>query len=256
MEMRKIAAIFKIIVFLIASVVIFAVQWTLLAFTKRRVVLICPRLFHAFLCHVFGLKVTVEGTMEEGDNLVYAGNHLSYLDIQAVGSVVLGSFIAKKEIERWPLFGALGKLQRTIYISRDPKDAAKQVQVMEQRLAEGLPLIVFPEGTSSNGQTVFPFKSSFFEIFLNKNIKIQPFKISIISVDGAPVNATSRDTYAWYGDADFEPHFWAFAQTKGAVVKITFLKPIATHSYTDRKTLSNDVYQAVCQGLDLSPPVQ
>lgn len=254
--MRKLAAIFKIIVFLIASLFIFVFQRTLLTFTKGRIVLIGPRLYHKFLCYLFGLKVVVEGQIETGSHVVYAGNHLSYLDIEALGSILVGSFIAKKDIERWPIFGALGKLQRTIYISRDPKDAPKQVQVMEQRLTEGLPLIVFPEGTSSNGLSVFPFKSSFFEIFLNKNIKIQPFTISLVSVDGAPVNATSRDTYAWYGDMNFEPHFWAFAQTRGAVVKIIFQEPIATLSYTDRKTLSHDVYQAVCRGLDLSRPVQ
>ena len=145
-------------------------------------------------------------------------------------------------------------MQRTVFISRDPKDAAAATKLLEDRIAEGLPLVIFPEGTSSSGEEIFPFKSSFFEIFLNKNIRIQPFTISLLAADEKPaVDTTIRDIYAWYGDMPLGRHLWRVAKAKEFVVKVTFQEAIASSSYNNRKLLCSDVYEAVAKGLDLSP---
>ncbi len=254
--MRSTIGSIKLFVFFLSTLVTFCTQGVLLMATKGRMSLIYPLYYHRFLCWLLGIKVIVEGDIDH-DALVYAGNHVSYLDIMVMGSLVKGSFIAKKDIESWPIIGALGKMGRTLYISRDPAHATKEIQAIQTRVGEGAPVIVFPEGTSSNGKQILPFKSSFFEIFLNKNIKIQPFTISIISVDGkTPETDDIRDIYAWYGDMNFEPHLWLFSKVKGCVIKVKFHNSVLTDCYKNRKLLSGDVYNSVCQGLDLSLPAQ
>lgn len=252
--MRSVIGAFRLLIFFLTSLFTLAYQSTVMLFTKGEFAYYYPRAYHAFLCRVFGIKVIVEGEIEHGRNIVYLGNHLSYLDIQALGSVLLGSFVAKKELASWPFFGWMARMQRTVFISRDPRDAAKATNTLEKRMQEGLPLIIFPEGTSSNGTSIYPFKSSFFEIFLNKNIKIQPFTLSLLEVDGKPADDSGiRDIYAWYGDMPLGPHLWSMAKAKGFVVKVNFEKSIISNSYINRKSLCADVYGGVTKGLDLSP---
>ncbi|HEU4838987.1 MAG TPA: lysophospholipid acyltransferase family protein [Micavibrio sp.] len=252
--MRSVIGAARLFIFLLSAIFTICYQSIVLFFTKGRFAYIYPRAYHAFLCRLFGIRIIVEGDIETEGRVVYVGNHISYLDIEVIGSVLTGSFVAKKEVESWPIFGILGKMQRTLYISRSPKDARRETDTMLERLEENIPLIIFPEGTSSNGINVLPFKSSFFEILLNRNIKIQPFTISVLEVDGNPVKtAAIRDQYTWYGDMTLEPHLWAFAKGEGAVVKVSLQKPVLSNEFSDRKTLSAACHTGVVKGLDLSP---
>lgn len=252
--MRSVIGAARLLIFLLSAVVTIAYQSIVLFFTKGRFAYIYPRAYHAFLCRLFGIKIIVEGAIETEGRIVYAGNHISYLDIEVIGSVLTGSFVAKKEVENWPIFGILGKMQRTLYISRSPKDAQRATGAMLERLEENIPLIIFPEGTSSDGTNILPFKTSFFEILLNKDIKVQPFTISIMEVDGkTTIDAAIRDRYAWYGDMTLEPHLWAFAKGRGAIIKVTLQKPILSSEFNDRKLLSAACHVGVVKGLDLSP---
>ncbi|PZO78545.1 MAG: 1-acyl-sn-glycerol-3-phosphate acyltransferase [Micavibrio aeruginosavorus] len=252
--MRSLLAAFRLTVFLLTAMVTIVIQSTTLIFTKGPACLVYPRIYYAFLCRLFGLKVLTEGEIETGSSIVYAGNHLSYLDIVGLGSILTGSFVAKKDVESWPFFGLMAKMQRTAFISRNSNHAAKETDAIRERLCEGLPLIVFPEGTSSIGKEIYPFKTSFFQIFLNQNIRIQPFTLNILSVNGQAANSDEiRDQYAWHGDMTLLPHLWSFAKGKGAVVKVVFQKPISALCYNDRKELSAICHDAVVKGLDLSP---
>lgn len=254
--MRQLLGIARLTLFLLASAITIAIQTTVLSILRlrgKRIALLYPKMFHYQCCKMVGLNVLVEGEIAHGDNIIYVGNHVSYFDVQALGSLVEGTFIAKKDIESWPFFGLMGKMGQTIYMSRNPADAAREAQMLDERLKQPSPVIIFPEGTSSNGSSVLPFKSSLFELFLNKNITIQPFTISIMSVDGKmPVTDEMRDHYAWHGDMDLVPHLWNFVKSKGATIKVTFQNPIATHSFKDRKLLCDLCYSAVVKGLDLS----
>lgn len=251
--MRTLIGIARLLIFLTASLFTLMFQSTLMLFTRGPVALVYPRLFHAFCTRLFGIKVLVEGEIEEGPGIVYVGNHISYLDIPIIGGLIKGCFVAKKEVEDWPFFGVMGKMGQTVYISRKPADAGKETKTLLSRLEEGLPLIIFPEGTSSDGTKIFPFKSSSFEIFLNKNIKIKPFTISVMEVNGQrALTQRQRNLYAWHGDMTLLPHLWSVAKGKGAIVKVIFQKNIATINFKNRKDLSMATYQAVVKGLDLS----
>lgn len=252
--MRTIIGALRLFVFLLSGPVTILTQSTVFLFTRGRFAYQYPYFYHAFCCRLLGIKIIVEGTPTAAPETVFIGNHVSYLDIPVLGSLIKGAFVAKKEVEDWPFFGLMGKMGQTFYISRNPAHAAREAKAFTERLDKGFPLILFPEGTSSDASKILPFKSSFFEIFLNRTTTLQPFTISILSVNGQPAeNQQIRDLYAWHGDMTLLPHLWSFAKGKGAVIKVKFEESMISSSYTNRKVLSNDCYDQVVKGLDLSP---
>ncbi|MDQ3057005.1 MAG: 1-acyl-sn-glycerol-3-phosphate acyltransferase [Pseudomonadota bacterium] len=205
---------------------------------------------------MLGIEVVVEGQPVDDRLTVYAGNHLSYLDIPVVGSVVHGSFIAKREMRGWPVFGWLAMLQRTVFISRDRRDAAQVMTQIDAMLEQGRNLIVFPEGTSSAGEQVLPFKSSLFSVLgphLDKGLKIQPFTIDLRAVDGCSANKLAdRDAYAYYRDMTLAPHLWAFMRGKGAQLRLVFHPPLALSQNSDRKQIAVLAHARVASALEQS----
>ena len=96
--------------------------------------------------------------------MLFAANHVSYLDITVLGSLLDASFIAKTEVAGWPLFGWLARLQRSVFIDRRARSTAHQRDSIAARLAAGEALILFPEGTSGDGNRLLPFKSALFSV--------------------------------------------------------------------------------------------
>lgn len=184
-------------------------------------------------------------------------NHLSYLDIPVVGSVIPDSFVSKSDVAKWKLFGFLAGLRQTAYVIRGSVDPIVASQGVEKRLQEGDNLIIFPEGTSTDGQSVIEFKRGVFARAIDANIEdlnIQPVTLQVVRANGNPLETQDdRDLYAWHNgmDDDFElqHHLWKFAQSKGAEIHLTFHDPIAVKDYDDRKILAKDTHIAVSNGL-------
>ncbi|NCO02956.1 MAG: 1-acyl-sn-glycerol-3-phosphate acyltransferase [Alphaproteobacteria bacterium] len=227
---------------------------TRLFFMKTRFRYVVPKLFHGSICLIFGIRKKIKGEIVKGKQVLFIGNHLSYLDIPLLGSVLSATFISKEEVQKWPMLGLLATIAKTIFISRAPAKAAKALQQMKESIHNGTSLIVFPEGTSSSGEAVLPFKSSLFDIFLKEDSKnnmiIQPFTTNLVKVDTRPIQSLKdRNQYAWYGEMDLTPHLWAIAKSKGADLEITFHSPIDISSYDNRKILSKSCYERVVSGL-------
>jgi 1-acyl-sn-glycerol-3-phosphate acyltransferase len=251
--MRSVIAAIKVTAYLVLTFSCIPVQIALLRFAPNLNPYKFPQWYHRLCCRIFAIKVTIEGTPVRDKQVVYISNHTSYLDIPVIASTLQTAFVAKLDVASWPLFGTLGRLQRTLFISRARTAIGKEKDSFENRLKEPLPLVLFAEGTSTIGERIKPFKSSLFEVFLNKDITIQPMTISIMEIDGKKVvSDAQREIFGW-GDVEIPEHLWRFSKTKGCVIKLTFQKPLSTHSYFDRKRLSTDCYDLVLQGLDLSP---
>ena len=217
------------------------------------------QLWHRAVCLVLGINVELEGQPVGDAHVAYVGNHLSYLDIPVVGSAVWGSFTAKREMQGWPLFGLLARLQRTVFISRDRRDAVHVVDQLDASLDGGRNLIVFPEGTSSPGVRVLPFKSSVFSVLerhLPRGLNIQPFTIDLRRVDGRETaNPADRDVYAYYADMQLARHLWAFMQGTGAHVRVVFHPLLEVPIGADRKRIAALAETRVASGLgDRSRP--
>jgi 1-acyl-sn-glycerol-3-phosphate acyltransferase len=250
--MKKSIAVLKIIVLLLWTIPNILFQCTILLFHKGRYAYLIPQLWHKVACSIIGLKIIVIGTPVCDKQVIYISNHLSYLDIPATGCLLKASFIAKDDIAGWPVIGFLATIQQTAFISRSSSKAKKVANALETMIKNGKSLVLFPEGTSSTGETVLPFKSSLFSIAQPKDMKpipIQPLIIDLVDVDGKPITKENRDIYAWYADMDFAPHFWKFLQTGGATVKLTFLEVIIPTPDQNRKELCQMVEQKISSGL-------
>lgn len=253
--MRTAVAAFKFLLFTLLCLVVAPIQIIVLFIHKGDGAYIVPWLWQKAVCSIFRIKVVVEGKPYTQSQTIYVSNHISYLDIPAVGSILRASFVAKKDVASWPVFGFLSKLQQTAFISRSREDAKKEKYALDTMLTDGKSLIIFPEGTSTDGREVLPFKSSLFSIAYREgldDIKIQPFTISMARVDNKDVTTQDiRDIYSWHLNMDtpLEKHLWTFAKSAGATIKVTFHPEIKASDFSDRKTLAKTSHKAVSNGL-------
>ena len=210
---------------------------------ERRV----PRLWHAMVVRLIGLRVHVHGEPARGRPLLIAANHVSWTDIMALGATADVHFIAKAEVAGWPLFGRLAKLQRTVFIDRArPRGAGAQAGEIAARLANGEPMVLFAEGTTSDGNLPLPFKSSLFaaaQMAMGDGgaAVIQPVAIAYTKLHGMPMGRRQRMRAAWIGDQTLVPHLAALLREGGIDVEIHFGAPVEFAPGADRKQIAREV---------------
>jgi 1-acyl-sn-glycerol-3-phosphate acyltransferase len=251
--MRSLKIFVKATIFFLWCFLLAPLQAIFLKFNNGQASYAIPQLWQKGICFVFGIKVIVEGTPLKNKQTLFICNHISYLDIPVLASVLRASFVAKKEVAGWPVFGTLARLQQTAFISRSRADAQKEKNALTTMLNEGKSLILFPEGTSTDGRIVVPFKSSLFGMALDDNrndMLVQPVTLRVEEVDGkSPDDQTARDLYAWYGDMTMPPHLKDFTAGKGAIIRVIFHDPVDPKAFSDRKTLSDACWIAVQSGI-------
>jgi 1-acyl-sn-glycerol-3-phosphate acyltransferase len=212
-----------------------------------------PLFYHRWCVRLLGFKLEISGEMSTAHPTLFACNHASYLDITMLGAVIPGSFIAKSEVAGWPLFGTLAKLQRTVFIQRKRTEAAGQRDGIKERLKAGDSLILFPEGTSSDGNRTLPFKSALFSVAdLEVNggkLIVQPVSIAYTKLDGIAIGRALRPFFAWYGDMDLAPHLWRVLGLGTATVDIRFHPPRTMSDLGSRKALADYCHTAVAHGV-------
>lgn len=222
-----------------------------------------PRLMHRLLCRVVGLRVQVVGQPVFGGATAWVGNHLSYLDVPVLGSLGPMRFVAKQEVAAWPLFGWLANLQGTIYVSRRPRDAGAAIASFAEALAGGGVVVLFAEGTSSDGSAVLPFRPSMLQALMAPPLvdarvrepAVQTFSLRLQAVDGRTTdNSRIRDLYAYYGDAVLVPHFRRFLRLRGARMQVVFHPPVAPSDFPDRRALAANLQRQVEWGLAHGTP--
>jgi lyso-ornithine lipid O-acyltransferase len=214
---------------------------------------------HSYSCWCFNVTVEKIGA-PVGDRadepVLYVLNHISWLDIVVVGGLVKGCFVAKAELEQWPIFGALADLQRTIYVRREERHrAGQQKNTIADRLQGGDNVLLFPEGTSGLGHIVLPFKTSLFGITDDPrlaNLIIQPVTLSYTHLNGLPLLRAQRSLVAWVGDMSFGAHALALLVQPSLNALVQFHAPVRRGSFESRKLLSAACEQAISQGLQLA----
>lgn len=212
-----------------------------------------PVFYHRWCCRIFGIRLKIEGQAHKGVTL-FAANHLSYLDITVLGAVLPASFISKDDVRDWPLFGALAKLQRTVFIERKRTRAQQHRDAMIERLHGGDSLILFPEGTSSDGNRVLPFKSSLFAALWHDaheaghGLAVQPVTLAVTHLDGIPMGRDLRGLYAWVGDVPLGRHLWDFASLGRIDITITLHPPVQAENFASRKELAQHCQDRVATG--------
>lgn len=210
------------------------------------------RQVHSWMCRALRIHIDTLGTPAAGQ-VLYVANHISWSDIVVLGSRILGSFVAKAEVETWPIFGWLADLQRTIYVKREARHkASEQSNAIVERLREGANIILFPEGTSSEGNMVLPFKTSLFSITDTPGLEhlwIQPVTITYTHLNGLPMLRAQRPNIAWIGDMDFGRHAYTILGIGRMRALIQYHAPVRRADFPDRKALARHCEKVIAEGI-------
>jgi 1-acyl-sn-glycerol-3-phosphate acyltransferase len=212
-----------------------------------------PLFYHRRCCRILGITVKQIGRPVDARPVLFAANHTGYLDISVLGSTIPGSFISKAEIADWPLFGWLAKLQRSVFVDRQVRNAAQHRDAIAERLAAKDALILFPEGTSGDGNFVLPFKSALFSTVFSRQgdtpIVVQPVSVAYTRLDGLPIGRPLRPFFAWYGDMTLPRHLWRVLGLGRIEAVVEFHPPAAVGDFASRKELAQFCYDRVSAGV-------
>lgn len=221
---------------------------------NNRLQRIVPILFHRTACALIGVRINQVGERTRETPVLILSNHASWLDIIVLGAVAPVVFVAKSEVANWPVFGWLAKLQRTIFVERERRhktgDAAR---AMGDKLLGGDVVVLFPEGTSSDGIRILPFRSALIgavhhtigDQTHHDRVTVQPVSIAYVSYGGVPVGRALRDKVAWYGETELVPHLMNVLSSGAVDVTVSWGDAVAYGMKADRKQIARDAEAAV-----------
>lgn len=204
-----------------------------------------------FVCRwslrILGIGFVLHGAPMQGRGAVVA-NHTSWLDIFALNAAKRAYFVSKSEVAGWPGIGWLARATGTVFIERNPARAKEQTELFRDRLLAGHKLLFFPEGTSTDGLQVLPFKTTLFQSFfaadLRAEISVQPVSV----IYHAPAGAEAR-FYGWWGDTSFGAHLLVtLAPARQGRVEVIYHPPLPVSDFADRKALAKACEDRVRQG--------
>ena len=198
---------------------------------------------------ILGLRYSVRGRPMQHIGAVVA-NHTGWLDIFTLNACQQLYFVSKDEVARWPFVGWLARATGTVFIRRDPREAKAQQAIFEDRIRNGHHLLFFPEGTSTDGLQVLPFKTTLFAAFythgLDKVMQIQPVTV----IYTAPKGEDPR-FYGWWRDMAFATHLAkVLSAPRQGAVEVVFHAPLDVSDFPSRKDLAAACEAAVRRGMD------
>ncbi|WP_420131882.1 lysophospholipid acyltransferase family protein [Rhodopseudomonas sp.] len=205
-----------------------------------------PQLYHRIVCRLIGVRIRQVGRRSGNGPVLILANHVSWLDICVISAMAPVSFVAKSEVAGWPVFGALAKWQRTVFIDRQARQRTGEATAeIGGRLKDGEAIVLFAEGTSSDGSRVLPFRSALIGAVHHalgdeapSAIVVQPMAVTYTGFGGLPIGRELRQRVAWYGDAELIPHFIALLSAGAIDVTVSWGEPIP-HT-ADRKTIARE----------------
>ena len=200
-----------------------------------------PRLYHCMVGKIMGLRIHLDGEVLQGRPVLLVANHISWMDIIAFSCLAPLSFVAKKEVSTWPGVKVLAWLQRTIYVDRERRQmSSRTASEIANRLADGDCVVLFAEGTSSDGNRVLPFKSALFEAVreAGEETYVQTGALAYTALGGLPLGRRTRPLVAWYGDMEMAGHVWNLLKAGPLDVHIRVGAPMTLSEIGDRKALA------------------
>ncbi len=215
--------------------------------------------YYKVLRALLRIKVRVAGDPVRGRAVLYISNHVSWVDIVVIGSLSPVAFVAKSEVRKWPLVGITAEIQRTVFVDRTRRhQTSDAIGEIVRRLASGTSVVLFAEGTSSDGNRVLPFRSALIGAIRHAAVQgdaiggtagvlIQPMSICYTGLHGIPMGRQHRPLVAWYGDLDFMPHIKAFIERGAVDAAVSYGEPVPADGGADRKAMTKTLEGAVRQ---------
>lgn len=237
-----------------------------------------PHWYHRQVCRLLGIRFKIDGEVAPDRPVLIVSNHVSWLDIPVISAVAPVSFVAKKEVGGWPFVSSLARLQRTVFVDRQRRTAAAaSANEIADRLASGDKLVLFAEGTSSDGNRLLPFKTSLFAAAKPPHVSrrrdaaddaplasnpasdpgdakgeisndrqaataqsavVQTMAVCYTHLHGVPFERADRPLVGWFGDMELGPHAWNLLASGPLDVSISIGEPIPLQDFADRKELA------------------
>lgn len=195
-----------------------------------------------------GMRLRRQGEPLRGGGALLA-NHASWIDIMAIGSQAPVYFVAKAEVERWPIVGWIGRICDTEFIARRRAAAKQQELRLAARARSGDLLSLFPEGTSSDGKRVLTFKSTLFSLFYAESDA--PLMAQAVTIHYRPRPGLAPNFYGWWGRMPLFKHIWdVTCLGSGGVATVQFHPPMAAQEFADRKAMAAAAQKQVSEGLE------
>jgi len=219
--MKYLRAVFRYVLFVVSTLGIYGIWFITSPFIQNKIFwrqAILQTWARTFV-RVSNMKIKVIGSPPSPPFFLVC-NHLSYTDVPALRAVVNGVFVAKGEIESWFLAGRICRDMGTIFINRsNRRDIPRAGNEIVKRLEQGEGVIVFPEGTSTKGETVLPFNSSFLEFAAQKDL---PVSYASITYQTPSTSPKASDTVSWWDEKTFGEHLWYLFQAREFTAIISF----------------------------------
>ena len=242
--MRSVRAFLVLATFFLFTVPLMPVQLMFLA-TGSRYARTFPHWYHRQVCKIVGIRLHIGGEVAEEQGVLLISNHVSWLDITVLSAVAPVSFVAKQEVASWPFVNWLAKLQRSVFVDRMRRDQVRhRANEILSRLQSGDHVVLFAEGTSSDGNSVVPFKTALFAAvkpiggLMGANVSAQTLALTYTKLYGLPLCRRGRPVVAWYGDMDMGSHAWKLLGLGPLDVYIRIGPPVPLDQFPDRKALA------------------
>lgn len=205
--------------------------------------------FAGLVLRLYGVRVAPAGGRQlaaQQKGRLVVSNHLSYVDVLVIASLSPSVFVTSVELRSTLLLGQLARLSGSLFVERRKASGLKQeIDAITLMLGRGFSVVLFPEGTTSNGDRVHPFKQSLLDAAIKANCAIQPVCLRYQRVNGRPLSAASRDAVFYYGGISFFRHFPRFLALRSVEVKLSVLHPIHAGADESRKHLAGRAYEAI-----------
>lgn len=203
------------------------------------------------ICMIIGLKVVVRGQLSEQRPLLVVSNHVSYLDIVALGKVAHLTFTPKSEIGGWPGIGTMCRMVGCVFIDRSRARTADNLAPLDAALDAGHALTLFAEGTTGDGKRLLPLRSSFFKMAEAREgkepVQVQPVKLTYTRINNLPIDSREYPRIAWIGDVELLPHLLHLLTLSSIELQIDWLVPIKTQPSDNRKEIAKKCELALRQ---------
>ena len=210
-------------------------------------------LFHKILCAALGVRVAVRGRLA-GPAALIAANHVSWLDIPVLGSLLPLAFLAKSEVGQARLTRGIAELQGVVFVDRRQRRCIPEVnRQIARTLRDGVALVLFAEATTGDGNRLLRFRSSHFEALREtldagaSRALVQPVHIAYLRRAGVPLGRVGQPLVAWYGDMTFADHLWRLLRDGPFDCEITFGEPILFFRMSGRKEIASQAHASVRQ---------
>jgi 1-acyl-sn-glycerol-3-phosphate acyltransferase len=206
-----------------------------------------PNWYHRQVCRLVGIRLHIDGSVARERGVLLISNHVSWLDITVLSAVAPVSFVAKQEVASWPFVKWLAKLQRSVFVDRTRRsEVTDKANEILSRLKAGDHVVLFAEGTSSDGNSVVPFKTPLFAAVkptrggdpLGADLCAQTLALTYTKLHGLPLCRRGRPVVAWYGDMDLASHAWRLLGLGPLDAHIRIGPPVPLDDFADRKALA------------------